>query len=129
LIGDRTVAGLAFRRAARLQPERIDVLTELVGGYIAMGRFRLAKQVLVGVRFRNPNLAGLAELWKNFRWHVLRRRQQRLRMAESSDEATIPFPGRKASVRTADPNPVVLRADKSSRPLPHILRMFGRRSV
>jgi Flp pilus assembly protein TadD len=129
LIGDRTVAGLAFRRAARLQPDCINVLTELVGGYVAMGQFQQAKRVLIAVRFRYPRLAGLAELWKNYRWHALRRRQQRLRMkANSSDESTIPFPGRSTSVPTSDPSPVVLRADQSSWPRPHVLRLFGRQS-
>ena len=126
LIGDRTVAGLAFRRAARLNPDCINVLTELVGGYIAMGQFRQAKRALIAARFRNSRLTGLSGLWKNFRWHLARRRQQRMR-ANSAHESAIPFPGRSVSIPTADPSPVVLRADQASRPMPHVLRLFGRR--
>jgi Flp pilus assembly protein TadD len=124
-IGDRKRALKAFRRAARLRPERLDTLVELIDGFDGLGRPSEGRAILTAARFRSPNDAGVLALWNRFRFDRAQRRQH---AAKCNAEPTIlPFPGRQ-STSTSEAEPVVLRADRRSRPVPHLLRLFGVRA-
>lgn len=125
-IGDRKRALRAFRRAARLRPERVDTLAEVVGGLVELGRDKEAQTVLNCARFRRPHDTAIQALWNNFRFARLQRKQQREKAKRPDSEPTIlPFPGRSIASSAQAENPVVLRADCRSRPVPHLLRLFG----
>lgn len=126
-INDRKRALKAFRRAAKLCPECIDTLSSVVNGFVALGRIREARAVLTCARFRRPHDAGIQSLWNQFRFDCVRREQQAERSGQiDAEPAILPFPGRTA-VATTPGDPVVLRADRRSRPVPHLLRLFGMR--
>src|SRR5262245_9977121 len=72
-IGDRKRALRAFRRAAKLRPERIETLAEVVNGVVALGRVREARAVLTCARFRRPHDAGIEALWNRFRFDCAQR--------------------------------------------------------
>jgi tetratricopeptide (TPR) repeat protein len=126
-IGDRKRALRAFRRAAKLRPERIETLAEVVNGFVTLCRMREARRALNCARFRRPHDAGIEALWNRFRFDCLHRQQQAERIGGADDEPTIlRFPGRTTETTRAG-EPIVLRADRQSRPVPHLLRLFGMR--
>jgi tetratricopeptide (TPR) repeat protein len=122
--GDRTAARKAFRRAARFRPEDADTLGEIVDGCIALGRADDARAVLTAARFRAPTDAAVAALWDKFRFTLAVRGQRRTNAAD----CILPFPVRPIDVTTSAGDGVVLRADRKSTPMPHLLRLLGRRS-
>jgi tetratricopeptide (TPR) repeat protein len=128
-IGNRKAALKAFRRAARLRPERIETISELVNGFISLGRFSEARAVLTAARFRRPGDARLISLSKRLQFDCLRIKQDRARCESRLDWPTVlPFEGRTERECVEDANPVVIRVDRRSRPMPHLLRLIGRRS-
>jgi len=123
--GNRRRTVRAFRRAARLNPDSTAVLAEIVDGLVAAGREREARCVLTAARFRAPRDLGIVQLYNQFRFDCLRRRQARL--GRDHDEAAIlPFPERTVAPASGDASPVVIRVDQRSRPRPHILRLMSR---
>jgi Flp pilus assembly protein TadD len=128
-IGDHKRARRAFRRAARLQPDDLKTLAAAVGGLTSLGRHGEARRVLEAARFRAPRNAGILGLWNRFRFDSARRKQVRQHSPLNDDAALLPFvPARDSSGTEAAASPVVLRADRSSRATPHLLRLFGRQS-
>jgi predicted Zn-dependent protease len=126
-IGDRKRALKAFRRAARLRPERIETLADVVNGLVELGRIREARSVLTCARFRRPHDAGIQALWNRFRFDCLHREQQAERVGGvDAEPAILPFPGRTTEPKRGG-EPIVLRVDRRSRPMPHLLRLFGMR--
>lgn len=124
-IGDRKRALKAFRRAAKLRPERVETVAEVVNGFVELGRIREARAVLTCARFRRRHDAGIEALWNEFRFNCVRRDQQAKRAGGlEAEPAILPFPGRTAAASQPG-EPVVLRADRRSRPVPHLLRLFG----
>lgn len=127
-VGKLAVSLKAFRRAARLQPERIETLAELVNGFLTLGRVNAAQGVLTVARFRSPHDTQLLSLWERFRFDCARRGQQSVRRAvEELEPVVLAFPGRNTQSKVVG-EAVVIRADRASRPQPHVLRMFGMRS-
>ncbi len=127
-IGDRKRALRAFRRAARLRPERVETLTELVDGFMTLGHTRDAAAVLNCARFRCPHDSGIRALWNRFRFDILRMEQNSRRDQSDLSECTVlPFPGRTSNAASECGQPVVLRADRRSRTAPHLLRLLGMR--
>jgi tetratricopeptide (TPR) repeat protein len=123
-IGDRRRALLAFRRAARLRPERIETLTELVEGFIALGRIREARAVVNAARFRQPHDAAIAGLWARFRFDCAHREQQGGRDESRVIHAAIlPFIGPLPDTDCREVTPTIIRTDRRSRPMPHVLRL------
>jgi predicted Zn-dependent protease len=123
--GDTKQARVAFRRAAGLRPETVTVLAEIVDGFVAMGREDEARRVLIAARFRAPNDAGIAQLWNQFRFDCLRLEQARSsRGARAGADTILPFPEPVASCSPVEGRSVVIRADRVSRPRPHVLRLF-----
>jgi tetratricopeptide (TPR) repeat protein len=123
--GDTKQARAAFRRAARLHPETVTVLAEIVDGFVATGRENEARRVLIAARFRAPTDAGIAQLWNQFRFDCLRLEQARAgRGARSGADMILPFPEPVVSSGPAEGPTVVIRADRISRPRPHLLRLF-----
>lgn len=123
--GDLKQARRAFRRAARLRPEKVAVLAEIVDGFFATGRENEARRVLIAARFRAANDAGIAQLWSQFRFDCLRLEQARAgRGARGGADMILPFPEPVVSSGPAEGPTVVIRADRISRPRPHLLRLF-----
>jgi tetratricopeptide (TPR) repeat protein len=118
----------AFRRAAKLQPETQDVLADVIDGFISLGRTEEAIAVLSAARFRSPKNPSLARLQERLGFEIARRNQERKRSeSENPDDAVLSFSGRPTEAATS-PNPLIVRADRRSRSIPHVLRMFGMRS-
>jgi cytochrome c-type biogenesis protein CcmH/NrfG len=122
--GDELLAGKAFRRAARLRPERIDTLEEVVDGFVALGRQDDARAALNAARFRSPNDASVTALWNRFQFTLSLREQQ----GPDRGKTILPFPVEVRDRSESGTHPVVLRADRHSTVRPHLLRLFGRRS-
>jgi tetratricopeptide (TPR) repeat protein len=121
---DDRLARKAFRRAARLRPERIDTLEEVVDGFVALGREDEARVVLNTARFTSPNDARVTALWDRFRFALALRQQH----GPDRGETILPFPVEVRKRAELETHPVVLRADRCSTVKPHLLRLFGRRS-
>jgi Flp pilus assembly protein TadD len=121
--GDPTAARRAFRRAARLRPDDVATLGEIVDGYLTLGRPDEAQAMLQAARFRCPRDIGLGCLWDRFRFDRLRTEQAAGRRAAPA--AILAFPGRVGESTAAVRTPAILRADRASRPGPHLLRMGG----
>ena len=125
-IGDRRRALIAFRRAAKLRPERIETLTEVVEGFIALGRLREARAVVNAARFRQPHDAAISGLWARFRFECARREQQAGRDDSRVERAAIlPFVSEALDVEGREATPIIIRTDRRSRPMPHLLRIPG----
>jgi tetratricopeptide (TPR) repeat protein len=123
--GDEQLARKALRRAARLRPEESDVLTTIVDGFLALDRDDEARAVVIAARFRSPNDLAVTALRDRIRYTIARRQQ---RHGGSDEPAILPFPVRE---RTSNKSPAatqVLRADRRSVPMPHLLRLFGRQT-
>lgn len=125
-VGKPDAAMKAFRRAARLRPSRLDTLAEVVEGLLDLGHEEEARAVLTAARFRF-SAAVLADLLSRFRYECLRREQQRARQASGDEAVVLKFPGRETGAAVGEGSPVVIRADRRSRPMPHLLRLFGMR--
>ena len=123
--GDAVPAGKAFRRAARLRPDRVETLSEIVDGFIALGREGDARDVLTAARFRAPRDAEVSALWDRFRFKLALRQQ---RQTAGIEDTILPFPVREREASATPAAAVVLRADRKSVSTPHLLRLFGRRA-
>lgn len=124
--GDNALARKAFRRAARLRPEHADTLQDIANGFLALGRESEARELLTDARFRAPNDAGVTAVWDQFRFAQAVRQQRR---ARREVPAILPFPvAERKTSRPVAAGPVVLRADRKSAAVPHLLRFFGRRT-
>ena len=129
-VGNRKKALKAFRRAARLRPERIETLSELVNGFVMLGRFSEARAVITAARFRRPGDARLLSLWKRLQFELTRIKQERSHSDSQVDwPAVVPFEGVNEREYVEDPDPVVIRVDRRSRSTPHFLRLFGPRQA
>ncbi|HKA07408.1 MAG TPA: hypothetical protein VKD71_09140 [Gemmataceae bacterium] len=122
--GDHKLAWRAFRRAARLQPESLSVLADVVAGFVSIGREAEARQVILAARFRAPKDAGVIELWNRFRFDRLRR--ELARSGRVARQSILPFPELRNAGVAAGVGAAVIRVDHRSRPAPHLLRLFGR---
>lgn len=124
-LGRRTAALRAFRRAARLRPACVGTFSEIVDGLLALNRVGEARNLILTARFRAPHDPAIAQLWSRFRLECLRRRQSASPYDTGSDTPSyLPFPGRQ--VDTATPaSGAILRADRQSRPTPHLFRIAG----
>jgi predicted Zn-dependent protease len=123
--GDLKQALRAFRRAARLRPTNWLALAEIIDGFVALGRESEARKVLVAARFQAPNDAGIAQLWNRFRFDCVRAEQVRAgRGARAGSDMILPFPEPVASTVPVEGRSVVIRADRVSRPRPHVIRLF-----
>lgn len=128
-IGDRKRALKAFRRAARLRPERIETLVELTTGLVTLGRFAEARAVLTAAQFRRPADARLIGLSKRLQFEIARIRQVRDRVDSGFDcPMLLPFESNERRKVIEHAEPVVIRVDRRSRSTPHLLRLFGRQS-
>lgn len=125
-MGERKRAVRAFRRAARLGPDTVELLGEVVNGFVALGRRRAAAALVTAARFRDPRNAALERLQNRFRFDRAREAQERARR-DVAGPAILPFPGRSAEPAAATATPGIVRVDRGSRPTPHVLRMFGAR--
>jgi Flp pilus assembly protein TadD len=127
--GNETLARKAYRRAARLRLDDLEILDDVVRGLVRLGRSSEARRVLTAARFRMPRNAGVAGLWKQFRFDSARREQRRRRLAINEQPVLLPFtPARNSNAKETVASPVVPRADRTSRPQPHLLRHIGRQS-
>jgi len=123
--GDMNQARRSFRRAARLHPEKVAVLAEIIDGFVATGCESEARRALIAARFRAPNDAGMAQLWDQFRFDCLRAEQARAgRGARGAGDMILPFPKSVVSSTPVEGPSVVIRADQVSRPRPHLLRLI-----
>jgi tetratricopeptide (TPR) repeat protein len=121
--GDDRLAARAFRRAARLRPDLVDTLAEIVDGFLALGNEDEARAVLNAARFRAPKDAGVIALWNRFRFNLALREQ-----GPATDKAILRFPVELRQRSETPTTPVVIRADRRSTRTPHLIRLFGRRS-
>jgi tetratricopeptide (TPR) repeat protein len=125
-LGDHTKAIRCFRRAARLRPERAEVLEEIVDGLVSLGRRREAAAVLNAARFRAPADPALRQTVNRFRFDLVRREQEAARGGSAGGPVVLHFPGRPAEPAAAPAtSPTIVRVDRGSLPAPHVLRMFG----
>jgi predicted Zn-dependent protease len=125
-MGDDKRAYRAFRRAARLRPDSLPVLADVVDGFVLTGRDDEARRTILAARFRAPNDAAIIGLWNRFRFDCLRREQMQAgRGASLARQAILPFPEPTSAGVSDDASPGVIRADRRSRPTPHVLRLFG----
>jgi tetratricopeptide (TPR) repeat protein len=122
--GASELARKAFRRAARLRPDSVAVLNEIVDGFLDLGREGDARAVLTAAHFRSPNDAAVVAVWDRFRFTLAARRQSQ---GQADGPTILPFsaPPREATAVVGEA--IVLRADRQSTPTPHLLRMLGRR--
>jgi Flp pilus assembly protein TadD len=129
--GDRKLARKALRRAERLAPDAPAILSDVVNGLVDLGREPEARAVLSAARFRAPRDARIAALWDRFRFDQAARGQQS--RAKSTGRVILSLPARPTDVPAAASGRGILRADRRSRPAPHVLRMFragaDRRSI
>lgn len=123
-MGDFKLARRAFRRAARLRPESLTVLAEIVAGFVSIGREAEARQVIVAARFRAPRDAGVIELWNRFRFDRLR--SELARSSDAPRQMILRFPEPRVVGVVGGASAAVVRVDRHSRPAPHVLRLFGR---
>jgi tetratricopeptide (TPR) repeat protein len=124
-LGDRRRAVRAFRRAARLRPDTVEVLAEVVDGFLSVGRRRDAMRILTAARFRNPGDTGVEQLRDRVRFELLRRRQEVVRRTTTDGPVLLRFPGRAVDAGATAASPAIVRVDRGSRPTPHVLRMVG----
>lgn len=124
-LGDRKKAARAFRRAARLRPATVEVLSEIADGFVSLGRRREALAVLTAARFRDPRNTALQQLRNRVRFELLRRDQEVARRGTADGPAVLRFPGRAGGTGATTATPGIVRVDRGSRPAPHVLRMFG----
>jgi Flp pilus assembly protein TadD len=125
---DLRLAEKSFRRAARLRPVDLESLAGLIHGLVSLGNDVEAERVLSAARFRSPHCPGIVGLWNQFQFDRAHRQQERERTTVAGAPTIVPFPGRNSETPAATASPVVLRADRKSRPAPHLLRMFGKKS-
>jgi tetratricopeptide (TPR) repeat protein len=121
--GDRKLAAKALRRAVRISPVDPAIVSDAVSGWTDLGREEMARKVLAASRFMAPRDARIEALWNHFRFDRAVR-GQRVR-ARAERPAILPFavPGPGAAAAAAG-GEGILRADRRSRPVPHVLRMF-----
>jgi tetratricopeptide (TPR) repeat protein len=128
-LGRRKAALRHFRRAARLRPARVDTLAEIVDGLMALNRTGEARALILTARFRAPNDPGVGQLWSRFRLECLRRRQTAVRPGPGIETPDfLPFPGRDVDTLATPESEAILRADRQSRPVPHLFRLAGFRT-
>jgi tetratricopeptide (TPR) repeat protein len=120
--GDLKLALKALRRAVRLRPEPVEVLADVVKGFLDLGRRSEARAVLSAARFRARRDARITGLWDWFRFDQAVREQRSQRLP--SGPSILRFPTEMVDVPVRDGEPVVLRADRRSHPTPHVLRML-----
>jgi tetratricopeptide (TPR) repeat protein len=123
-LGDWKLARRAFRRAARLRPESLTVLAEVVAGFVSIGQEAEARQVILAALFRAPRDAGVIDLWNRFRFDRLRR--ELARSGGVVRQSILPFPESMNAAVAGGVGAAVIRVDRHSRPAPHVLRLFGR---
>jgi tetratricopeptide (TPR) repeat protein len=124
-LGDRRRAVRAFRRAARLRPDTVEGLAEIVDGFLSLGRRREAMEVLTAARFRHPGHPGVEGLRNRVQFELLRRDQEAARRMTADGPVLLHFPGRKVETGATAASPAIVRVDRGSRSAPHCLRMFG----
>src|SRR5262245_13103392 len=124
-LGRRKTAVRAFRRAARLGLEKLDVLAEVIDGLVGLRRRREAAAVLTAARFRAPADPALRQLLNRFRFDTLRSAQEAVRRKSAAGPALLPFPGRLSEPAAPAGASTIVRVDRVSRPAPHVLRMFS----
>jgi predicted Zn-dependent protease len=124
-MGDRRKAVRAFRRAARLRPDTVEALSDVVDGFVSLGRRREAVQVLTAARFRDPRNPALQQLGNRVRFELVRQEQEAARRTVADEPVVLRFPGRPVESGATAASPVIVRVDRGSRAVPHLLRMFG----
>lgn len=120
--GDCKLARKALRRAGRLAPDAPTILSDVVNGLVELGYHAEARAVLSAARFRAPRDARIAALWNGFRFDQAVRKQHDC--SRTDGRAILRFPVRNADAGSPGGSPNILRADRRSRPAPHVLRMF-----
>lgn len=130
-IGKEKTAYGAFIAAADLAPMDVAIIDEIADGLCFLGKEEDARSVLVGARFRLGHDSELEQLWNRFRFLQLHAEQQsarRLRALAEGEAVILPFiPSREMRETVGDP--VILRHDRFSAPVPHAAQMNDPRRV
>jgi tetratricopeptide (TPR) repeat protein len=128
---NRTTAALsAFRRAIRLEPGELKLVSAIFDGLMSLDRGDVAQEFLVNCRFRLGRNSGFEAIWKKFRFLEARRDQQSVRWDEG-DAPTLSFEEAQrdfvASASDESGTGEILRHDRFSTRHVHLPRLLSSR--
>jgi tetratricopeptide (TPR) repeat protein len=114
-----------LRAAARLAPDDLKVLSQVVAGLRKTGLADEARGLLLAARFRNPRDGRYRRLWNDFQFDAARREQDaRGGRAFAGDDGPVLLPFLRPVRPDTTPRPPVagkiIRADAPAAPGPHL---------